>query len=179
MNKSLYLIITIILFLLFLERPAFAGSVHKWIDDNGVTHYSDEAPSSSATQVTLIQVPSSYPAVEDNYYSIANQWQRLYKKHIQREKIKLKKAKQKAAQQPPSPQVVYVSTPDQPQYGTVYPSIFHRSLKHHKFQHRLGRHHKGNHGTHHRKKHAYRLIPGDGHDSPSHRKAGGLILKAD
>ncbi|WP_244859993.1 DUF4124 domain-containing protein [Nitrosococcus oceani] len=162
-----------------LGGPVFARNVHKWIDDKGVTHYSDEAPSSSATQVTLIQVPSSYPAVENNYYSIANQWQRLHQKYIQREKIKLEKAKQKAAQQPTSPQVIYVNTPDRFQYGIAYPYFFHRNLKHHGRQHRLSRHHKGNHATHHRKKHANRFLPGDRHGSPSHRKAGGLILKAD
>lgn len=179
MNRSLYLIITIILFFISLGRPVFAGSVHKWIDDNGVTHYSDEAPGSSVTQITLIEVPSSYPSAEDNYYSITNQWQRLHEKYIQREKIKLGKAKQKAAQQPTPPQVVYLNTPDQSQYRIAYPYIFHRNLKHHGFQHRLRRHHKDNHATHHRKRYANQLLPGYRHSSPSNRKAGGLMLKAD
>jgi Domain of unknown function (DUF4124) len=43
-----------------LCTAAFAGSVYKWVDENGVTHYSDQ-PHENAQKVTLAQ-PQTYKA---------------------------------------------------------------------------------------------------------------------
>jgi hypothetical protein len=43
-----------------LCTAAFAGTVYKWVDENGVTHYSDQ-PHENAQKVTLAQ-PQTYKA---------------------------------------------------------------------------------------------------------------------
>ena len=124
---------------------AYAANVYKWVDAKGITHYSDEEPASSTTQVTLIDVPATQSVAvnaENDYYSIANQWMRLHEELIKREKIELEKAKQKAALQPLAPQIVYVNEPNVNRYVVAYPGLFHRrhdrSRFHHKPKHYSG-----------------------------------------
>ncbi len=71
---------------------AQASVVHKWIDADGVTHYSDEPPAASVTDLEQIELPTP-PArapgePEDAYYSIANQWQRMHRERIELEKAR-------------------------------------------------------------------------------------------
>ena len=99
--------------------PAYAAGVHKWVDAKGATHYSDEAPTSATAVVTLIKVPTTRSATADaanDYYSIANQWMRLHQELIEREKLTLEKARQKAAQ---SPQIVYINEPNDHKFFCV------------------------------------------------------------
>ena len=134
MNRSIALLPLAILTHCVL-LSADAASVYKWVDANGVTHYSDEAPASSTTRVTLIDVPTTQSVaanVESDYYSIANQWARLHEELIKREKLKLEKARQKAAQ---SPQIVYINESNASRYVVAYPGFFHRRPGH-------GRYHK-------------------------------------
>lgn len=85
-----------------LFLPAHAGTVHKWVDADGVTHYSDDPPQKASGQVTSIEIeaPGSRAASHDaDYYSIANQWQRVHRERLEREKIALEKARVKAARE--------------------------------------------------------------------------------
>jgi len=135
MNRSNALLI-IAIFMGSGLLPAYATSVHKWVDTNGITHYSDEAPASSTTQVTLIEIPTNHTLAvdaENNYYSITNQWMRLHKERIEREKIELEKAKQKAAQSPVTPQIVYVNEPSEKRYVAAYRGFFQRRHGHRRF----------------------------------------------
>jgi len=108
---------------------AHADVVHKWVDSDGITHYSDEAPASSAIPVSMIEMGAAdreKADVEADYYSIANQWQRLREERIEREKLKLELARIKSVQQPASPQVVYINGRRGNRYavpysGPVYP----------------------------------------------------------
>ena len=83
--------------------PARAAGVHKWVDDEGITHYSDDAP--ETVETTLIDLPP--PAIdekrpnedENDYYSISNQWQRMNRERLEREQIELERARIRAAQQ--------------------------------------------------------------------------------
>jgi hypothetical protein len=125
MNQSIALLPLVILTNCVL-LSVDAASVYKWVDTNGVTHYSDEAPASSTTQVTLIDIPTTQSVadnVESDYYSIANQWARLHEELIKREKLKLEKARQKAAQ---SPQIVYINESNASRYVVAYPGFLHR-----------------------------------------------------
>lgn len=100
---------TLFISILFVSS-AMATEIHKWVDEHGITHYSDEAPGVQDVEVTLIEVPATYSTnknSEEDYYSITNQWKRIHEERIALEKIKLEKAKYKAAQQPSQPQVVY------------------------------------------------------------------------
>ena len=108
--------------------PADATIVHKWVDADGVTHYSDEAPAAATTQVIEIDAPVSRTIkanVDSDYYSIANQWARLHKERIEQEKLRLERSRQEAARQPPTPQVVYIDEPNDKQYVTAYPVRYH------------------------------------------------------
>jgi len=134
--------------------PASAAVVNKWVDADGVTHYSDEAPDPATTQVIKIDVPdtnSAKSSVENNYYSIKNQWQRLHKERIEHEKLKLEKAKQEAAQQPAMPQVVYINEPYEkrhviaytsPNYRKPFRGRFHKKHRHYS-RYASKRHYRG------------------------------------
>jgi hypothetical protein len=118
--------------------PVSATVVLKWVDADGLTHYSDEAPDPSTTPVTKIDVPETSSAesnVGNNFYSIKNQWQRLHKERIEYEKLKLEKAKQEAAQQSAKPQIVYIKDPYEKRYVVAYPGSYYR-------RHNRGRYHK-------------------------------------
>lgn len=80
-----------------LVLPGFAASieaevVHKWVDADGVTHYSDEPPPATVTGLEQIELPATPPRAADEnadrYYSISSQWQRM-----RRERIELERAR--------------------------------------------------------------------------------------
>lgn len=96
------------LLLFALPLAASTGAVNKWVDADGVTHYSDKAPDAEATEVTSVEVTVSYSEpvnAEDDYYSIANQWKRIHAERQATAKIKLEKALVEANSKP---DVVYV-----------------------------------------------------------------------
>ena len=127
MNRSMS---TIPVFALVLSvfAPVPAAVVHKWVDSDGITHYSDEIPASALTPVTRIELPEA-PASTDGKasgeYSIANQWRRMHQERLQREKLALEKARQKARQQQAT-EVVYVERPEETRYVVTYPRSRYR-----------------------------------------------------
>lgn len=136
-----------------LFLPVSAAVVHKWIDEKGVTHYSDAAPETPATVVTKIDLRSRKSAkasFEDGYYSIKNQWQRLHKERLEQDRLKLEKTRQEAALKSAEPQIIYVNERREKQAGVVYFGPFHR-------RHGHGRlHKKHNHLRGYRSKWYYR-----------------------
>jgi hypothetical protein len=86
-----------------LPAAASAGAINKWVGADGVTHYSDEAPGADATDVTSVEVAVSHAQrvnVEDDYYSVANQWKRMQAERLAMAKIKLEKARLEAQSKP-------------------------------------------------------------------------------
>ncbi len=77
-----------------------AAMVHKWIDDAGVTHYSDEPPPAGATGLERIELPPPPPRaaseIRDHYHSIANQWRRLHRERIELERLRLERGRDDA-----------------------------------------------------------------------------------
>ena len=147
MNPARVFFVAAIL-LAFVLPPAAAAVVHKWVDADGVTHYSDEAPSSDETPVTLIDIEAgasekeSGPA-KDDYYSISRQWQRMHRERIEREKLNLEKARLKAEQQPAAPRVVYVNEPEKSRHAASYPRFLPGKFRHHRTQRNFKRRHGG------------------------------------
>jgi len=122
-NNLTFILLSVCIFL-----PASAAVVHKWVDEKGVTHYSDAAPETPATTVTKIDLRNRKPAkssVQNDYYSIKNQWQRLHKERLEQEKLKLETTRQEAALRPAEPQVVYINEPRERQVAIVYQGSFH------------------------------------------------------
>ena len=76
---------------------ANAAAIHKWVDDKGVTHYSDAAPSSPITSVTRLEISTgnttktALSSTSDQYYSIANQWQRVQRERLQQQQLELQR----------------------------------------------------------------------------------------
>jgi hypothetical protein len=131
----------------------YAGAVHKWVDAQGVTHYSDQLPEDTSKAVKQIDVSNVYSNsdstdYQEDYYSVTNQWARMREERLERKQLQLEKAKQKAAQQPVVPQVVYLNQAEEERPGNVYyPAYFgHRGYRygHHKQKNRYaGKKHDG------------------------------------
>jgi hypothetical protein len=99
--------------------PAYAGVVHKWVDEKGITHYSDEAPVTGTSEMIQIEPPGTTGAQGD-YYSIANQWDRMLRERLERAKLKLEYDRLKAAKREDKPDKIYVQEPDETRYVTFY-----------------------------------------------------------
>ena len=103
--------------------PAYADVVHKWVDEKGITHYSDEAPvadTSEMIQIELPRTPQAAAAAQGDYYSIANQWERMLNERLERAKLKLEHDRLKAAKREDKPDKVYIQEPDETRYVGIY-----------------------------------------------------------
>ena len=124
---------------------AQAAAVHKWVDDRGVTHYSDAAP--EAHETSIIQLESSTGngrkrvAAEkpDDYYSIANQWQRIQQERLQQQQLELQKAALIATRTTEPARADYADEERSSRYVVAYPGKFHRR---HGYRKRHPRHHR-------------------------------------
>jgi hypothetical protein len=126
---------------LLLAVTSYAGvqaaPIHKWVDERGVTHYSDKAPASPEAGVTRLDISTvedsrTAPAANpDHYYSIANQWQRMNQERLQREQLELQRAalsvEIRAAEQP----AIDDSEPRSTRYVIAYPYQYHRRYRQH------------------------------------------------
>lgn len=141
MNRSMTTIPAIAL-VLSIFAPASAAVVHKWVDSDGITHYSDEVPVSAQTAVTRIELRKAPAATGDTVsgeYSIANQWRRLHQERIERDKLALEKARQKA-QPRQATEVVYVEQPQETRYVVPYPRSRFRQHGRYRSHYKHGRH---------------------------------------
>jgi hypothetical protein len=123
--------------------PALAADVHKWVDEQGVTHYSDEAP--EAIETTLIDLPD--PVIDrsgsgdgDDYYSISRQWERMNRERLERERLEVERARIRAELKSSEAPPVYVKESASPRY---IPLIFHDPPYRKHFGHR--RHYRSSH----------------------------------
>lgn len=60
--------------------PAVAYEIYKWVDENGIVHYSESAPEETDADVTTLELePTNPPGYDpaDDYYSIENQAERI------------------------------------------------------------------------------------------------------
>jgi len=143
-NAISLLLTSLLLYSVMLN--VYAGSIHKWVDAQGVTHYSDQLPEFSSEKnnnsVKQIEVLSAYSNsvkqsdisknYHDDYYSVTNQWARMREERIARKQLQIEKAKSKAAQQPVVPQVVYVNQAEEERSRKYYPvyGFGHRGYGH-------------------------------------------------
>jgi hypothetical protein len=136
-----YIPLLLIAFLFSQCLIVHAGTVHKWVDEKGVTHYSDTAPNDSYKNIEQFVVLDSYENLKENqedYYSITNQWARMRDERLEREKLRLEEAKQNASQQAAGiPQIIFVNEnenayPDNFYYPAYIPSHRGIGFKHYK-----------------------------------------------
>jgi len=89
-----------------------AAEVHKWTDADGLVHYSDTPPPASATPVSRIDLEAADPVAKSHgYYSITNQWARMHRESLEREKLRLEQARVEAMRQPPTTDNAHTETP--------------------------------------------------------------------
>jgi len=120
---------------------ANAAAIHKWVDDKGVTHYSDAAPSSPGISVTSLEINTgnisrtALSPTSDQYYSIANQWQRLQLERLQQQQLELQRAAIKVNRSVESRRTEDSDESHTTRYLVAYPARIHRRHgypKHHK-----------------------------------------------
>jgi hypothetical protein len=124
---------------------AQAAAVHKWVDDRGITHYSDAAPDAPAISVVQLEIStgnsSSSAASEksDHYYSNANQWQRMQQERLQQQQLELQKAALIATRTTDPGRTDYDDEERTTRYVVAYPAKLHRR---HGYRKRHPRHHR-------------------------------------
>ena len=114
--------------------------MHKWIDVDGITHYSDAPPRSDLFEITRIDTGIRKNTVsKGDYYSIANQWARMQRERRERDRIKLEQERLRAARQPTRTEVVYVEKPESGiRYVSVYPRTRYLRHSHYRSYHKRG-----------------------------------------
>jgi hypothetical protein len=134
---------------------ANAAAIHKWVDSKGITHYSDAGPSSPATSVTRLEISTGntleteLSTPSDQYYSIANQWQRLQQERLQQQQFELQRAAINVNKSVEPRRVEESNESHTARYLVAYPARIHR--------------------RHGRPKHHSRPKRGHGYDRQSHR----------
>ena len=126
-NLSLLILLTII-----LSSQAFGRQLYKWVDEHGVTHYSETVPKNATGHVTF-DFPDHYVVAnpEKAYHPIQNQLKRMQaRKHAQQ---KLRQSIQTAKKQMPAakPPVHVDRSPPRRYYLPVYQ---HRHYPVHPYQ---------------------------------------------
>ena len=92
-----HIITSTIVFFSALSTCLAAENAYRWVDENGVTNFSDTPPvteSPTETNVIPFSIPDNYTTAirpENDYYSIDKQWQRLHDERLKRDKIILEK----------------------------------------------------------------------------------------
>ncbi len=118
---------------------AQAATIHKWVDERGVTHYSDKAPDNPEASVTRLDISTgerdrtALAANTDHYYSIANQWQRMNQERLQRQQLELQRAAL-SVERRAAPQPTIDKSESSTRYVVAYPyryNRFHRRHRHH------------------------------------------------
>lgn len=134
--------IPVLLVLLAAISGTSAGPVYSWVDDDGITYFSDTPPTEESVSVRLIDnlpPPAAGITMDGNFYSVVNQARRMETQRLLAEKLKAERlqaeaearqaqAEALAAQQPP---IQYQNAPDWYIYP-YYPRHHHRPPGSHK-----------------------------------------------
>ena len=126
---------------------AQADAILKWVDARGVTHYSDRPPASATIQTTQLDIDTgrdgtaSSASKPDDYYSIANQWQRMSQEGLQRRQFELQRAAISASIEN-SKRPVQVEAESKRYVGIYYKRRHHRRGYRHGHQGPKPAHHK-------------------------------------
>ena len=113
---------TVLLCSISISAPA--ATVHRWVDEHGVTHFSDAPPAGVANDVKTLELSEDFPTAPDtrtNYYSIANQWERMREERDENTRVELEKARIRAEK---AAAVAYSEPAAEPQERRYYPIYF-------------------------------------------------------
>jgi hypothetical protein len=150
--------ISTILVLLTAIPVAVAGPVYTWVDDDGVTIFSDTPPADESVSVALINdlpPPTAGMPVDGDFYSVVNQVRRMETQRLLSEKLMAERLQAEAeagraraeALAAEQPAILYENEPGGYLYP-YYPRHHHRLPgKHRPGGHKPGRPHGPNHDT--------------------------------
>ena len=83
-------VITMYIVLLLAALPVGSTQIYTWIDDKGVTHFSQSPPgddSISVEQLEILPSPSAGNTMDENFYSVVNQANRMETRRLENMKI--------------------------------------------------------------------------------------------
>ena len=128
MKLNILAVLVVVLILFAVETQA--QQLYKWVDAQGVTHYSETLPSQHIEHVAF-EFTENYqvPNTQDDYYSIQNQLKRLQERRAQQHAEKQQAMKEKAAKQQ-TPEIVYVQT-HEPERRYYLPAYYPNYNSHH------------------------------------------------
>ena len=122
---------SLIIFLLLPIAQPSAEQVYTWVDENGTTHFSEAPPNDeaiSAEQINLLPAPSAGNIVGDDFYSVANQADRMERTRLENEKLTAERlqaeaeARKASAEARAAQQTTYQkNTQDDARYYPAYP----------------------------------------------------------
>ena len=78
---------------------AAAAPIFTWVDQDGVTHFSETPPEDDAVEsfrIELEQAPAAGPAQDDDYFSVVNQVDRMRKSRLENEKVRTERLQAEA-----------------------------------------------------------------------------------
>jgi len=175
---------TLIILLLCSICPVVsAATVHQWVDASGITHFSDSPPPENVSAAKTLELSDDFPPAVDtrsDYYSIANQWDRMRQERDAKSRLRLERDKIRAER---AAAVAY-SEPQQdygseryyplylPNYGYGGPYARHRGP-----HHRVPRGAHRGRGGHARAGGIGRGRPGRGYRSAGHRGRPTMSLR--
>ncbi|UCC55737.1 MAG: DUF4124 domain-containing protein [Gammaproteobacteria bacterium] len=79
---------------------AIAAPVFTWVDQDGVTHYSETPPVNHSVESDMIELepaPAAGPAPDDDYFSVIRQAERMEKSRLENEKARTERLQAEAA----------------------------------------------------------------------------------
>jgi hypothetical protein len=78
---------------------ATAEPVFTWVDQDGVTHFSETPPEDASVEsfrIELEQAPAAGPARDDDHFSVVNQVERMQKSRLENEKVRTERLQAEA-----------------------------------------------------------------------------------
>ena len=122
---------SVIIFLLLPIAQSSADQVYTWVDENGTTHFSEEPPHDDAISAEKINVqpaPSAGNIAGDDFYSVANQADRMERTRLENEKLTAERLQAEAETRKASAEAQAVqqiqyqgSSQDDARYYPAYP----------------------------------------------------------
>jgi hypothetical protein len=118
-------------FLLLSTAVACATEIYTWVDDSGITHFSETPPAADATGTQIIDIaPTATPesVMDDDFYSVVNQAERMEARRLENEKLAAEKKQAEAEASKAHAEAAAIqkgdntdNVSDNSQYYPVYP----------------------------------------------------------
>ena len=126
--------VSVVLLVIMSVFEVQAQQLYKWVDAQGLTHYTETLPNKDIDHVAL-DFTQDYPVpnAEDDFYSIQNQLKRLQQRRSQQLAEKQQALEVRAIKQQTS-EIIYVQA-NEPERNYYLPAYYPRYKPHHYNKH--------------------------------------------